>query len=406
MIQTQDQQSGAGSSFGVRRRILLASRSGQLGGMELRLADEARFLTQAGHQSVLALSRFPDRDPWLNQLMIDNPAFSRLEFDPPPFFEEWSWRRRNLALARIFWPPRLRRTRIDLAHIAYAWTHDGGSRVWLCHKAGISSVLSIHNAFPTECLTPWHARLTRGSFASVRGLYGVSESALQHFLSTYGGFLRDDAVVRVIPNFVDISRFVPSLSVRQETRFALDIPQDAKVIGSVGRIDVQKQPFHILEVFDRLWVGRQNIFLIFCGQGPLESQLRTEVARKPWANQVRFLGFRQDVERVFPALDVHLLLSKQEGFGISTVEAMACGVSVVATDVPGSRDILTGLDAGFLVPFGDRQAAATKVAMLLDSPNQSVLAATVGRQTAVTQYAKEIWEQRLGQFYQETMHSW
>jgi L-malate glycosyltransferase len=373
--------------------------------MELRLADEARFLTQAGHQSLLALSRFPDRDPWLNQLLIDNPAFSRFEFDPPPFFEEWSWRRSNLALARLFWPQRLRRTRIDLAHIFYAWTHEGGSRVWLCHKAGISCVLSIHNAFPTERLTPWHARLTRESFASVRGLYAVSESALQHFLSTYGSFLRDDAVVRTIPNFVDVSRFVPSLIVRQETRFALDIPQDAKVIGSVGRIDLQKQPFYILEVFDRLWIERQDIFLVFCGQGPLENPLRMDVARKPWANHVRFLGFRQDVERVFPALDVHLLLSKQEGFGISTVEAMACGVSVVATDVPGSRDILTGLDAGFLVPFGDHEAAATKVAVFLDSPNQSALAATVGRQTAVAQYAKEIWEQRLGLFYQETMYS-
>ena len=147
-------------------KVLLTSRSGQLGGMELRLADEARFLTQAGHQCLLALSRFPDRDPWLNQLLIDNPALFRFEFDPPPFFEEWPRRRCNLALARLLWPRRLHRAQFDLAHIFYAWTHEGGSRVWLCHNAGIPCVLSVHNAFPTERLTSWHARLTHESFAS------------------------------------------------------------------------------------------------------------------------------------------------------------------------------------------------------------------------------------------------
>lgn len=385
------------------KRILLASRSGQLGGMELRLADEARFLAHRGYTSLLALSPFPDRNVWLDKLLSDNPDFSRFEFDPPPFFEEWAWRYRNFLLARMLWPPRLRRAKFDFAHIFYAWTFEGGSRLWLCHKAGVPCVLSVHNAFPKAQLLPWYARLTDESFASVRGLYAVSQSALDHFVSTYGRYIREGTVVRAIPNFVDVSRFTPSPAIRLQTRFELGIPEDAKVIGSVGRVDVQKQPFHVLETFDRLWAVRQDIYLVFCGQGPLKDKVEAEADRKPWADRVRFLGFRNDTERIFPALDVHLLLSKQEGFGISTVEAMACGVPVVATDVPGSRDILKGTQAGRLVPFGDIGAVARMAALFLDSPDMGSVTGEVSRRFAVENYSKETWARRLENFYNETM---
>jgi len=369
--------------------------------MELRSIDEARFLAQSGYQCFLAISRFRGRDTWLNQILKDTPSFTRFEFEPPPFFEEWNWRRRNLLISRLFWLYRLRYAKIDLAHIFYAWTQEGGSRLWLCHQAGIPCVLSIHNAFPLTSFSSWHRRLSDESFASVRGLYAVSQSALDHFVAIYGSWIRDQTILEVIPNFVDVSRFVPSSIIRQETRKILNIPLDAKVVGSIGRMDTQKQPFHVLNVFDQLWTRRQDLFLIFCGQGPMEEAVRAAVASKPWGNRVRFLGFRADVERIFPALDVHLLLSKQEGFGITTVEAMACGVPVVATDVPGSRDILADSDAGCLVPFGDHEAAATRVASFLDTPSRTELACRIGRQTAVAYYTKEIWRQRLTDFYEK-----
>jgi L-malate glycosyltransferase len=385
-----------------QKRILLASRSGQLGGMELRLADEARFLVQNGQTALLAVSPFPGRNVWLEKLLADNSSFLRFEFNPPPFFEEWGGRRRNRVLARMFWPSRLKRAQINLAHIFYAWTHEGGSRLWLCHKAGIPCVLSIHNAFPLESMSRWHECITSESFASVRGLYGVSQSALDHFISIYGKYIRDNTVVCAIPNFVDVSRFIPSTAIRLKTRSELSIPDEAKVIGSIGRIATQKQPFHVLETFDRLWAHRQDIFLIFCGQGSLEESVKAEVLTKPWADRVRFLGFRRDVERVFPALDVHLLLSKQEGFGISTVEAMACGVPVVATNVPGSRDILAGTDAGHLVPYGTPEMAAKAIALFLDSPEKQSFAGEAARRLAVQKYAKQNWTQLLGSFYQKT----
>ncbi|CAL95877.1 glycosyltransferase [Azoarcus olearius] len=384
------------------RKILLTSRSGQLGGMELRMADEARFLASDGHRCVLAPSDFPDRHPWIDQLAAENPLFSTLDFNPPPFFEQWQWRRTNHLLSRAFWLPRLRRVGVDFAHVFYAWTQEGGSRIWLCHRLGIPTVLSVHNAFPRANFSPWHAELMREAFGSVRGLYAVSASALDHFLATYGDFIRRDAVVTVIPNFVDVDRFAPRPELRTALRRELGIPESARVVGAVGRLDVQKQPLQMLEVFDRLWAQRRDIYLVLCGRGPLEPQVRAEVSRREWADRVRILGFQPDVENVFQMLDVHLLLSRQEGFGIATAEAMACGLPVVATDVPGSRDVVAD-GCGTLVPFGDAAAAATAVAGYFDDPDASRNAGIAGRARACRYYSPAVWRGNLKSFYSATL---
>ncbi|ANQ86420.1 glycosyltransferase [Azoarcus olearius] len=366
------------------------------------MADEARFLADYGHHCILAPSRFPDRHPWLDDLSNENPLFSTFDFNPPPFFEQWQWRRANHLLSRTFWLPRLRRLKADFAHVFYAWTQQGGSRVWLCHRLGIPTVLSIHNAFPPAAFSPWHADLMRDAFQSVRGLYAVSSSALDHFLSTYGEFIRDNTVVSVVPNFVDIKRFVPDPTARAALRFKLSIPQTALVVGAVGRLDVQKQPLQVLEVFARLQRLYPEAYLILCGRGPLEAKVRAEVSRCAWADRIRILGFRPDVENVFQALDVHLLLSRQEGFGIASAEAMACGIPVVATDVAGSRDVVVG-ECGMLVPFGDTEAASTAVATYFADSVRARVAGAAGRARAEQCYSRAVWRRNLESFYQATM---
>ncbi|MCC7182087.1 MAG: glycosyltransferase family 4 protein [Rhodocyclaceae bacterium] len=383
----------------VPDRILLASLSGQLGGMELRLADEARFLAARGAHCLVGPSPFPGRDNWLDPWLAETRGCERFEFDPPRFFEHWSWRRLNFARARWHWIRRLRRARIDLAHIFYAWTFEGGSRLWLCAAAGIPCVLSIHNSFPTATLTPWHHRLTRQGFRAVRGLYGVTQSALDHFLTTYGEFIPRDAVIRVVPNFVDVDRFQPSSERRETLRTELDIPADAFVIGSVGRLDTQKEPMQVLDVFDRLWQSGLRGYLLFCGQGPLDQAARSAADHYPWRDRVRFLGFRRDTEAVFAALDVHLLLSRQEGFGIATAEAMACGVPVVATEVPGTRDVLHGTDAGLLLDYGDTVGAAERIAALWRNQDLRLRLSAAGPRAAATRYSKAVWEAALAEFY-------
>lgn len=386
-----------------QKRVLLTSLSGQLGGMELRLADEARFLSKMDFLPVLSVSPFPGRDPWLEGLRKEIPDCETFEFNPPPFFDEWKWHRLNFFRANAHWPIRLRRQKIDLAHVFYAWTSYGGSRLWLCHKAGIPCVLSVHNAFPTEHYLPWHDRLMREAFASVRGLYAVSESALDHFLTTYGHYIRKGVELSVIPNFADTARFMPSPERRRRTRQALGIPDEGIVIGSIGRIEKQKEPLMLLEVFDRIWQSRTDVFLVLCGKGPLTAEVKKIVDSKPWRRHVRLLGFRPDVESVFPAIDIHVLLSKQEGFGIATAEAMSCAVPVIATDVPGSRDVLKDSNAGMRVPYGDLETTTKTILRMIDSPDQRRLMGESGRDHVVNRFSKTNWEKNLAGFYSKML---
>ena len=102
---------------------------------------------------------------------------------------------------------------------------------------------------------------------------------------------------------------------------------------------------------------------------------------------------------VYPALDLHVLLSKREGFGISTVEAMSCAVAVVGTDVPGTRDILAGTEAGVLVPpLNEKHTADTIIGLLQDDERRSAMG-YAGRKLAMAKYSKERWTDSVGRFY-------
>ena len=81
---------------------------------------------------------------------------------------------------------------------------------------------------------------------------------------------------------------------------------------------------------------------------------------------MHFLGYRADTERIYRAADVCVIPSRWEGFGLVAVEAMASGVPVVASDLPGLREVVG--DAALLFPPGDAEALARQIRRLLDSP--------------------------------------
>ncbi len=365
-------------------RVLVTSYSGALGGMEMRMGQEARLLAGAGYASALAVRRFAGFDGWAAALRGQGVDVS--EFDPPPLFEQWRWRRLNKWRARLVAARRLRRYRPDLVHVAFCWNTYGATALWLAHECGLPSVISVHNAFPPAELSAWHRPLLAAAFGSVRGIYAVSESALQHFLALYGAYIAPATRLAVIPNSVDTARFAPSPAARAEARAALRLAPEALVLGSVARLAQQKRPQALLRLFCALRPRFPRLHLVLAGSGPLEAQLRAQAAAAGVAGQVRFTGFCGAVERLMPAFDLHLLLSRNEGFGISTIEAMACGVPAVGTDVPGTADILRASAGGVLVPLADEDAAAAAVAALLADPARRAAMGRAGRAEALACY--------------------
>lgn len=380
------------------RKILLTSLSGQLGGLELRLRDEARFLNGLGYDTELAINPFPEIYPWVENLKQEGVSFRF--FDPPPFFEEWRWRRFNKLRAFLFYRQFYKRTQADLVHVALAWTETGGTRLWLAHKANIPAVVSIHNTFPYCEFTSWHQNILLESFCSVKAIYAVSDSALDNFIKIFSRFIRNDIRIEVIYNPVDIHKFVPSKQARRDGRIRLGIPDNAIVLGVVGRLDEQKRPELFIDVFAALKQEFPDLFLLFIGQGNLEVQCRKKVADLGLEQFIQFIGFQRDIQNILPILDLHVLLSSLEGFGIATVEAMACGIPVIATDVPGSRDILRNSHAGLLVPKDNfPQIVECLRSLILDEGKRRFMA-QYGPVEAKQRFSSEIIEKKLENFYQ------
>lgn len=361
------------------------------------MAQEARLLSKSGYRSGIATRRFSGFGDWADALQVDGIQVS--VFDPPHFFEEWKWRRLNKFRAKLHSTRLLRRYQPDLVHVAFCWTTYGGSALWLAHHCGIPTVISVHNAFPRDEFSSWHRELLKEAFQSVRGIYAVSESAMQHFLDNFNEYIRPGTLVEVIPNSVDTARFFASEERRIAARLKLGLPQDALVLGSVARLSPQKRPQALISLFSELRRDFPELYLVLVGTGPLEEELRRQVDALGVGKYVIFAGFQPEVEALIPAFDLHLLLSRNEGFGISTIEAMACGVPAVGTDVPGTADILRGSHGGILVPLEDERAALEATANLLRNPGLREEMSRVARKEVDSRYGKEHVEEMILNFY-------
>jgi glycosyltransferase involved in cell wall biosynthesis/GT2 family glycosyltransferase len=380
------------------KTVLVTSYSGELGGMELRMAQEVRYLRAAGYGGRLALRRFDGLDAWARRLAAEQITVA--EFSPPPFFEgAWRWRRVHLARARWLAASRLRAFNADLVHVALCWTNYGASMLWLTQHCRLPAVISVHNAFPPASFAAWHQPLLHQAFGAVRGIYGVSESALSHFMAIYRPYISASTRLAVIPNSVDVQRFLPSAAARALARQQLRLPDDALVVGAVGRLSAQKRPGKLITLFAMLRARFPGLHLVLAGSGPLEAAARAQVARMGLAHWVRFTGFVETVETLMPALDLHLLMSRNEGFGIATIEAMACGIPAVATAVPGSVDILRDSEGGMLIPADDLTVAAYRVGALLDDPARRAVMGRKARDEVVARYSDTVVGQQVRSFY-------
>ncbi len=173
---------------------------------------------------------------------------------------------------------------------------------------------------------------------------------------------------RRIPNGVDVAVFSPASSEERATlRARSGLPADKVLCAFVGRLTRQKHPEVLLEAWSRCATSAMH--LVFVGDGPLRAEMTHRRARLPSTGGVTFTGAVADVPAVLRAVDILVLPSEAEGMSNAMLEAMACGVPVVATDVGGVREVL-GSDgkAGVVLPAGSSGALAEAITALATSP--------------------------------------
>jgi glycosyltransferase involved in cell wall biosynthesis len=190
--------------------------------------------------------------------------------------------------------------------------------------------------------------------------------------------------VTIVPNGVDIGAFDGnSLSVRQQ----LGLSAEDLVIGTVGRLEPEKDHATLLEVFREALAGHPAARLLMVGGGSLESELRATAARLGIGDRTVFLGYRRDIPALLGAMDIFVLPSIREGLPISVIEAMAAGRPVVASNVGSLHTLVRDGQNGFLVPPQDRAGFVQAVRGLIASPELRRRVGAEGRRTVEASYS-------------------
>jgi len=163
----------------------------------------------------------------------------------------------------------------------------------------------------------------------------------------------------VLGNGIDLARFDPAVHGRAAARMKLGVGPDTIVCGAVGRLVREKGYPELIEAARNV-SSKVDFRLVIVGPNdPSKSDaLDPSLIRQAESDGVLFLGFRQDVEDLYPAFDVYALASHREGFPRSAMEAAALGLPIVATDIRGCRQVVDDGLSGFLVPVRDSVALA------------------------------------------------
>lgn len=186
------------------------------------------------------------------------------------------------------------------------------------------------------------------------------------------GLVRPERV-RAIGVAVDQNAVTASPATRTWARRELGVPAAATVVGAVGRLTYQKAPEDFLAAL-RL-VDRRSVVGVWVGGGELADRVRRLAARTLPPGRIVFAGDRVDVARLLPAFDVLALTSRYEGLPLAVVEAMICGVPVVATAVNAVPDVVIPGCTGTLVPPRRPDLLAGALEKLFADPENAAMMA-------------------------------
>lgn len=211
----------------------------------------------------------------------------------------------------------------------------------------------------------------------------------------------------LIPNGVDTRCFRPLKGdERRDLREQIFKAGDATlVVGMVGRLWRQKNPLCFVAAAKILLARGWDAKFVLIGDGVLRVDVSAEIEQSGHTSEILILGWRNDVPRLLGGLDVFVLPSRWEGVSLSIMEAFACGVPVVASDIPGNSDVVVpGVD-GFLAGCGDAEGLARQIEKLLEDESLRRNFGSAGIAKIVEKYTIEAHVRRMSSLYTELVRS-
>ena len=179
------------------------------------------------------------------------------------------------------------------------------------------------------------------------------------------------------------------------------LPDTAPLIGTVARLDPQKSPLDLVRAISLL--DRPDVHVVWVGDGGLRVKTQRLIARKGLTDRFHLLGERRDVAALLPAFDVFALSSLYEGLPCALIEAMTCGIPVVATAVDSVPEIVISGKTGLLARPGDPRSISRALAHMLDRPEEAERMASAARAYLGDRYLPEALGEALTEVYESVL---
>jgi N-acetyl-alpha-D-glucosaminyl L-malate synthase BshA len=203
--------------------------------------------------------------------------------------------------------------------------------------------------------------------------------------------------LKVIPNFVDTQRFVPASDDHLRKHLA---PRGEHILAHLSNFRVVKRVPDVVRIFAAIRAAvPAKLLLIGDGQ---DRSVAMELAETLGVEQhIVFLGKQDDVESLLPAADLFLLPSDEEAFGLAALEAMSCGVPVIATTAGGVPEVVEDGKTGFLLTPGDVDGMARAALALLTDRQRHAEFRTAARQRAISLFDTSLIVPQYEAYYQK-----
>ena len=294
--------------------------------------------------------------------------------------------------------------KLDVLHVHYAIPHATSALVarQILEQQGIRIpfVTTLHGTDITLVgRDPSFAPVVTYSINQSDGVTAVSEYLKKETLSHFD-VKRE---ISVIPNFIDTNRFkrLDASDLKQNL-----CPNCEKVLVHVSNFRPLKNAKHVVEVLYRLKQDGYPIKLLLVGDGP-DRMPAEHLARELGVYEdVRFMGKQEAVQDILSIADVFVMPSASETFGLAALEAMACGVPVVASNIGGLPELIDHGENGFLCPLNNVDAFSERIRQIISDDSFQNKMGAAARKKALEQFANEkvipmyesLYEQTISQY--------
>lgn len=349
-------------------RILQVCSARTLGGGERHVAGLANALSRRGHEVYVALA---PRSP-LAEKLTDVPQENIFNVRMRNALDVWS----ALRLARF-----IREQKIEVVHAHLARDYPLAS---LAVRRYAQLIITRHVLFP---LSRFHSLTLR----RVARVIAVSHAVARALLSQR---IFHERKIQVIHNGINLKRFeTAQADAGDAVRARLGL-RGKLLVGSVGSLLPMKGHEDFVRAAALIARVREDVDFVIIGDAEARhrehrAQIERLIRELNLGERVRLIDWPDDLARFYAALDVYVSASHTEAFGLSIVEAMACGKPVVATATEGAQEIVDDEASGLIARVGDVRAIAGAVSRLLDDEAERVRLGARGREEAQERFSLE-----------------